>query len=182
MTGGLVEPGPIVTLSTRDVYRNPWISVREDQVRFPNGHRGIYGVVTCAGAVGVLPFVDTDHVLLVRQFRYVIQRPTWEMPTGAVNPGESPEDAANRELAEEAGFHADRLERVSTFNTSKSVVDEEAVLFLAYDLRPVVAEADETEQIATAIFEFDDVLAMVERSEVVDAMTVIAVLLAARQR
>ena len=182
MTAGFAEPGPIVARSTRDVYRNPWISVREVQVQFPNGHQGIYGVVTCAPAVGVLPFVDADHVLLVRQFRYVIQRLTWEMPTGAVNPGESCEAAANRELAEEAGFRSDRLQWVSTFNTSKSVVDEEAVLFLAHDLHPVIAEADETEQIVTAVFPFDEVLAMVESSEIVDAMTVIAVLLAARHR
>ncbi len=176
------EPGPIVGLASREVYRNPWIAVREDNVRFPNGHEGIYGVVTCAPAVGVLPFIDDDRVLLVRQFRYVTQRLTWEMPTGAVNPGESPMAAANRELAEETGYIARHLEPVSSFTTSKSVVDEEAHLFLGYRLLQATAHSDETEEILTGVFPFDEVLAMVERSEIVDGMTVIAVLLAAVRR
>ena len=176
------EPEPIVTLATREVYRNPWISVREDQVRHANGHEGIYGVVTSSPCVGILPFVDDSHVVLVRQYRYVIGRPTWEMPSGSVNPGESAAAAANRELSEESGYRADRLELVSTFNTSKSVVDEEARLFLAFDLTPTVPEPDETEQISTAVFSFPDVLRMVRGGEIVDSMTIIAVLLAADRR
>jgi ADP-ribose pyrophosphatase len=121
-----VESGPeaIVRLSTREVYRNAWIHVREDVVRFANGHEGIYGVVTTPGAVGVLPFVDEDHVVLVRQYRYVAARALWEMPTGAPNAGEALVDTAQRELAEETGYRAGRLEHLATIHTSKSVVDE----------------------------------------------------------
>jgi len=177
------EPDPIVRLSTREVYRNAWIHVREDLVRFANGHEGIYGVVTTPGAVGVLPFVDPDHVLLVRQFRYVAGRPAWEMPTGAPHPGEPLEETAQRELAEETGHRAEHLVHVATIHTSKSVVDETADLFLAHGL--VLAEpaaADITEQLEVRTFAFDDVMAMVLRSEIVDAMTVVAVLHAARLR
>jgi 8-oxo-dGTP pyrophosphatase MutT (NUDIX family) len=177
------EPAPIVQLSTREVYRNAWIHVREDVVRFANGHEGIYGVVTTPGAVGVLPFVDADHVALIRQFRYVAGRPTWEMPTGAPNAGETIEETARRELAEEAGLQAGRLEHVATIHTSKSVVDEQADLFIARDLVQVHdGNPDITEQLDVRVFRFDEVLAMVERSEIVDAMTVVAVLHAARRR
>lgn len=170
-------------LSTREVYRNAWIHVREDIVRFANGHEGIYGVVTTPGAVGILPFLDDDHVALIRQFRYVSGRPTWEMPTGAPNDGETLEETAQRELAEEAGFQAGRLELVATIHTSKSVVDERADLFLAHDLVPVDHSGpDVTEQLDVAVFPFAEVLAMVERSEIVDSMTVVAVLHAARRR
>jgi ADP-ribose pyrophosphatase len=176
------EPAPIVQLSTREVYRNEWIHVREDVVRFANGHEGIYGVVTTPGAVGVLPFLDDDHVALIRQFRYVAGRPTWEMPTGAPNAGETIEETARRELAEEAGLQAGRLEHVATIHTSKSVVDEQADLFIARDLVRVDHSPDITEQLDVGVFRFDEVVAMVERSEIVDSMTVVAVLHAARRR
>ena len=73
---------PWERLSRRVAYENKWIRVEEDVVRVPNGHETIYGVVRCADAVGILPFVDHDHVLLVQQYRYVAGHPTWEMPTG----------------------------------------------------------------------------------------------------
>ena len=91
------------TLSTRRVYQNKWISLREDQVQLPNGRRTLYGVVECGECVGVLPFLDPSTVLLIRQYRYVARRVTWEMPTGGVHPGESVEEAAQRELGEEVG-------------------------------------------------------------------------------
>ena len=97
---------PWPQLTTRRVYANRWMAVREDQVRLPDGRETIYGVVDCGDCVGVLPLVDPAHVLLVGQYRYVAQRFTWEMPTGGVRPGESLEAAAQRELAEEAGRRA----------------------------------------------------------------------------
>ncbi|HXG01856.1 MAG TPA: NUDIX hydrolase [Candidatus Binatia bacterium] len=173
---------PWVTLETRPVYRNRWISVREDLVRMPDGRTTVYGVVSCAGAVGVLPFVDSETVLMVRQYRYVARRVTWEMPTGGVHPGESLAEAAQRELAEETGHRAGRLVHVSTFHTSKSVVDETAHLFLGYDLTPAEVAPDATEFIEVRPLPFAEVLGMVERGEIVDSMTIIAVLLAARSR
>lgn len=173
----LAEPKPIVRLSGRAVYRNPWISVREDRVRFPHGPEGLYGVVTTNPCVGMLPFIDDDHVVLVRQWRYVIGQATWEMPTGGCLPGESDEVAAQRELAEEIGLAAEHLERLTAFDTSKSVVEERATVFTARDLRPTTAaELDVTEDLQVAVFPFADVVDMVVRGEILDAMTVVAVL------
>ena len=87
------------TLSSRQIYTNKWLSLREDQVALPDGRSSIYGVVTCGDCVGVLPFVDPNTVLLIKQYRYVAKRLTWEMPTGGVHPGEAIEEAAQRELA-----------------------------------------------------------------------------------
>ena len=96
--------------------------------------------------------------------------------------GETLEAAAQRELAEESGYRAGRLVRVSTYHTSKSVVDETAHLFLAEDLTRAETAPDETEFIDVRPFPFDTVLRMVLDGEIVDGMTVIAVLLAARRR
>src|ERR1700693_6103977 len=102
---------PWRTRSTRPVYENPWIKVREDVAVLPDGRTTIYGVVDCAECVGglpfvapetVLPLVDAEPVRLVGQYRYVAQVFYWEIPTGGLHPGESFEQAAQRELAEEA--------------------------------------------------------------------------------
>src|SRR5262245_33516398 len=132
-------------LTSRPVYENPWIRVREDQVELPDGRTTIYGVVQCAGCVCVLPFLDVNTVVLVGQYRYVAGSFYWEIPTGAMKPGESEEAAVQRELAEEAGYEADRLVKLCAYHTSKSVVDETANIYLAEGLHPVAAPIDPTE-------------------------------------
>lgn len=173
---------PWRTRSARVVYENPWIRVREDIAEMPDGRATLYGVVECAPAVGVLPFLDADTVVLVGQYRYVARGFYWEMPTGGAAEGEALEDAVQRELAEEAGYRAGRLTPLCTFHTSKSVVDETAHLYMADGLVPVIHEGDPTEFIEVRTFPFAEVLHMVETDEIKDAMTVIAVLHAARRR
>ena len=133
---GRLAEVPWRTRSTRLVYRNPWIRVEEDQVELPDGRTTIYGVVRCGQCVGVLPFLDPETVVLVRQYRYVARGVYWEMPTGGVHPGESLEEAAQRELREEIGYTAARLVPLVSYHTSKSVVDETASLFWARPCRP----------------------------------------------
>lgn len=170
-------------LSSKPIYQNRWLSLREDLVELPDGKRTIYGVVTCGDCVGILPFVDREHVLLIQQYRYVAGRATWEMPTGGAHPGETLEEAAQRELEEEAGYRAGRLTKIVAYHTSKSVLDETAHLYLAEELQPVHAQsADETEFIERHIFPFASALRMVMDGEILDSMTIIAVLHAARIR
>lgn len=172
-----MPPKPWKTLSTRLVYQNPWTKVREDIAQMPNGETTIYGVIEAGQAVGVLPFVDSNHVVLVRQYRYVFgENLRWEMPTGGVKPGESLQEAANRELREEVGFIAGQLQPISTYYTSKSVMHEIAHLFIGRGLNRVHAAPDETEFLEMEIFSFDQVLSMVLASEIRDSMTIIAVL------
>ncbi len=179
MTPVTLARSPWKRLTTRKVYANKWITVREDEVQLPDGRETIYGVVDCGQCVGVLPFVDADHVLLVGQYRYVAQRFVWEMPTGGVHAGESLEAAAQRELAEEAGQTARRLTWINTYNPSKSVLNETAHLYLGEDLSPAECPPDHTEFIERRVFAFEEALAMVRRAEIVDSMTVIAILSAA---
>ena len=148
----------------------------------PNGKTTIYGVIECSDCVGVLPFIDDKHVILVRQYRYVFdENNRWEMPTGGVKPSESLLDAAHRELREEVGYDAAELRHINTYYTSKSIMREIAHLYIGYHLNQVKALADETEFLETEIFSFDDALQMVLESEIRDSMTVIAILHAARQ-
>lgn len=178
-----MSPKPWKTLSSRIVYKNPWTTVREDIAEMPNGKQTIYGVVDTGIAVGVLPFVDDDHVVMVRQYRYVFgENHRWEIPTGAQEEGEPLEVAARRELREEIGYDAADLEPISTFYSSKSIVHEIAHLYIGRNLTQAHAEPDETEFLEVKIFPFSTVLQMVVDSEIRDSMSVIAILHAARQR
>jgi rSAM/selenodomain-associated transferase 1 len=178
---GLAEV-PWTTRSTRVVYQNPWIRVDEEQVELPDGRTTLYGVVRCGECVGVLPFLDPETVVLIRQYRYVARGVFWEMPTGGVHAGESLETAAQRELGEEIGYRAERLVPLVSYHTSKSVVDETAHLFAAEGLSPVSTPPDATEFIEVRPVPFAEALRMVEQGEIKDSMTVIAVLHAARRR
>ena len=171
------------TQSSEQIYENPWMKLREDIAEMPNGKTTIYGVVECADCVGVLPFIDDDHVVMVRQYRYVFgEDHRWEMPTGGVKGGEPAEEAARRELREEVGYDAAELQQVSTYFTSKSIMREIGHLFIGRGLTQVGAVPDETEFLEVAVFPFKDVLQMVLASEIRDSMTVITVLHAARLR
>jgi ADP-ribose pyrophosphatase len=178
-----MPPQPWKTLTSREVYKNPWIRVREDVAEMPNGKTTLYGVCEFGQCVGVLPFVDDDRVMLVRQYRYPArENHRWEMPTGGVHAGETPEAAAQRELMEEIGYRATELTWISSFHTSKSVCEETAHLYVGRTLVATASSPDDTEFFEHAILSFDDVLEMVLTSEIRDAMTMIAVLRAARLR
>jgi len=178
-----VKPQPWKTLSTREVYKNNWIRVREDVAEMPGERTTIYGVCEMGQCVGVLPFVSEHEVVMVRQYRYIQHEGhRWEMPTGGMHVDETPEEAAQRELAEEVGYQANSLELINTHYTSKSVCDETAHIFIGRDLTVVKGVPDETEFLEVAIMPFDEVLEMVVRGDIRDAMTIIAVLFAARLR
>lgn len=178
-----MPPKPWKTLSSKDIYENKWMKLREDIAEMPNGKTTIYGVCEFGACVGVLPFVDDDTVVLVRQYRYVQGEDfRWEMPTGGIKAGETPEGAAQRELGEEAGYRAGRLLPVSIYYTSKSVCDETAHIYLGYDLTQNKLAPDDTEFFEIKTFAFADVLQMVRASEIRDGMTVTAVLHAALLR
>lgn len=170
---------PWVTHSTRTVYSNPWITVREDEVTTPGGTPGIYGVVEYANrAVGVVPIDDDANTWLVGQYRYAHERYEWEIPEGGAAPGENLAACAHRELLEETGLDAGRIEPlIGNLQLSNSTSNECAWLFTAHELTAGVADLDDTEQIATQKIPLSDAIAMVERGEIRDIMSVAALLL-----
>jgi ADP-ribose pyrophosphatase len=173
---------PWKTRSSKPIYKNPWISVREDIAEMPDGRTTIYGVVSLGEAVGVAPFVDEDHILMVRQYRYVQEDTRWEIPTGGVHEGEPLETAAQRELGEEIGYRAEQLTWISSYYTSKSVCKETAHLYVGEGLVPSPRPPDETEFIEVKAFPFAEALQMVIDCEIMDSMSVIAILHVARLR
>jgi 8-oxo-dGTP pyrophosphatase MutT (NUDIX family) len=168
---------PWTTLGRRPIYENPWIAVREDQVLRPDGSPGIYGVVHFKNrAIGVLPVEDDGSIWLVGQHRYPLNAFSWEIPEGGCPEGESPEAAAHRELAEETGLSAASLERIAVSHLSNSVSDELAIVFRASGLTPGESNPEETERLLVRRVSWEDAWRMLERGEITDSMSVIALL------
>ncbi|MFM2479855.1 NUDIX domain-containing protein [Celerinatantimonas sp. YJH-8] len=169
------------TKSSEVVYENPWIRVEDRQVINPAGHPATYGMIHFKNtAVGVVPLTDDGDVYLVGQSRYAIDQYSWELPEGGCPQGELPLDAAHRELAEETGLRADHMQPLLQMHLSNSVTDELAHIFIATGLHQGEQQLEETEDITVRRLVLDDALAMIQRGEITDAITIAALLAVVR--
>jgi ADP-ribose pyrophosphatase len=158
-------------------FENDWLAVDVHQVVHPGGREGTYGVVRVRRlAIGVLPVEPDGRVYMVGQWRFPLKRYSWEMPEGGAEPGEDAQACARRELLEETGFTAGKLERILALDLSNSLTDERAILFLATDLTPGDARPEDTEVLKRRSAHFLDVLNRAADGRIRDAMTVAAVL------
>jgi len=148
-----------------------------DQVREPGGVQGLREVVRQPGSVATLPVHEDGRIVLVRQYRYPVDTHVWELPAGRLDPGETPEEGAGRELEEEVGLRARSLEPLMVFWTTPGFCDEVMHLFRATDLQPVPARPDEDEDIEAASFTLAEARAMMARGEIREAKTIVALLL-----
>lgn len=172
------------TLTSRIVYENPWVTVTEDQIEYPDGTTGIYGVVHKPDYAVVIP-LDGQRVHLVEQFRYPVGVRRWELPQGAVRDGRTltPIDVARIELAEETGLRAEHLDVLGFLHDAYGVLDNGFHVVLATGLTAGRPQREHTEQdMRSAWFTLDQVWDMVDAGEITDSSTVCALALLARRR
>ena len=167
---------PWKILDQETIYENPWISVTEFQVLNPSGGKGIYGKVHYKHtAVGIIPLDREFNIYLVGQYRFPLNRFSWEIPEGGGNTEEEPLIAAKRELLEETGLVAGEWTRLFDMHLSNSVSDELAVIYLARELELHTAMPDETESLTLKKIPFDEAVGMLESGVITDSMSIAAI-------
>jgi len=152
-----------------------------DEVVLPSGERATLALFKHPGASAVVPFLDAENVVLLRQFRHAAGGVIWEVPAGKLDRGEDPLRCAARELEEETGYRAGRVVRTGSILTTPGFTDERIHLFCAYDLvaGPPAPEAHEV--LRTEVVPLARALAMIESGEICDGKTIAALFLAARR-
>ena len=163
-------------LSTREVYANPWMVVREDRIRHQDGSDGIYGVIDKPDYALIVP-ADGDRFHLVEQFRYPLGLRRWEFPQGTApdRADSDPLELARRELREETGLSAGRMAQIGLLDVAPGMSSQRGRVFLATELTEGEPEREHSEQdMRTAWFSRDRVVKMIEHGEITDAQSIAA--------
>jgi 8-oxo-dGTP pyrophosphatase MutT (NUDIX family) len=169
----------VQTLNSRQVYANRWMAVREDAIRLADGTESIYGVVDKPTYALVIPR-DGDRLHLVEQFRYPIGMRRWEFPAGTApdRAAQDPAELAVRELVEETGLRAGRMEKIGTLDVAPGMSSQRGHVYLATELTEGEAQREHTEQdMRQAWFTIAEFEAMIAGGEITDAQSVAAYML-----
>ena len=163
------------TLTHTRMFEGKVFDVDRDRVRMPNGREVTVDVIRHAPSAVILPVPEPGHVILIRQYRYAVNRWLWECPAGSVDGGETPEEAARRECHEEIGQVPDTIVRLAAMFPTPGYCDEEMFFFRVSGLSAPgeAAALDEDEDIEVRVFTLKEAREMVRRGEIIDMKTVI---------
>lgn len=148
----------------------------------PDGGRHTRETIQHPGAVTIIPLLADDRVCLVRNYRVAVDATLIELPAGTLESGEDPRETASRELAEETGFRAGKIEKLSQFALSPGILNEQMHLYVATDLTAGEQQLDQGEVIETLMVPWADAMRMVDRQEISDAKTLVGLMLYDRMR
>ena len=176
--GGLAEH----TVESEHLYSGAILNLRRDTVRLANGRQASREVVEHVESAAAVPLLDDGRVVLVEQWRHPVGRALLEIPAGIIDPGEQPAEAMRRELTEETGYAAGRLELLFSTYLAPGYSQELIHIFLAEDLQPAEAAPDDDEIIRVKKVPFEDAVAACLRGELTDAKTVVGLLAVAACR
>jgi len=163
-------------LSTKTIYSGKVVELRLDQVIEPGGVVASREVVCHPGSVVVLPRLPDGRVVLVRQYRYAVRQWLWELVAGSMDPGETPEESARRELREETGYRARTVKLLLDFYPSPGFLSERFFLVEAQGLTRAKAQPEADEQIEVGHFTRSQLVNMLHRKQIRDAKTLVAIL------
>ncbi|MDQ6829204.1 MAG: NUDIX hydrolase [Gemmatimonadota bacterium] len=168
-------------VESRRAYSGRVISLDVDRVRFPDGSIGELEMIRHPGASAIVPFLTNPHgdepqILLIRQYRYAADGVIYEVPAGRLDPGESPETCARRELTEETGCTAEHVEHLYTMFTTPGFTDEKIHVFVATGLTRGKSKLERDEFVEVVAVTLTAALEMVKRGEISDAKTALSLL------
>ncbi len=170
------------TTATRRIYEGRIVGLRIDEVRLPDGGKSTREIVEHRGAVAAVPVDSDGRVLMVRQWRHPAEEVLLEIPAGTLEEGETPEETLRRELVEEIGHRARRVEHLADLYTAPGYSTELIGIYLATELEPMDGEADADENIEVVPIPLEDAVERCRSGQVRDAKTVAGLLLAASVR
>ncbi len=170
------ETGVETTVTSEYLYRGRVVTLRLDTVRLPNGKTTTREIIEHRGAVAIVPLDQAGRVAFVRQFRKPAERAILEIPAGTLDPNEDPLICLHRELREETGLVAGKVERLAGYYSAVGFCTEFIQVFLATDLRQEQTGPDEDEFLEVAWIPLSEAYRMVERGEIVDGKTLIGLL------
>lgn len=168
---------PITALDSQAAWNCRWYGVRKDRIQLPDGSEGEYNVLELPDAVWILPITESGEVVLLRHYRYPLQRWLWELPSGSINAGDTPLATAQRELKEEAGGTAQEWRALLTTSTMKGIGTEQAHIFMATGVRLGETHHEPAEVMSIHRFSLAEVRRMAQAGEIEDAVSVLAILL-----
>jgi len=169
------------TIQSKIIHNGKFISVRRDEIDYPGGAHKTWDVVLHAGAVAIVPVTKSGDLILVRQWRRAIGLITLEIPAGVMEPGETPEVSAQRELQEEIGKKAGLLTPMGPYYSSPGVYTEKVHLYLGKDLSSSPLVAEDTDEIDIEIVPLEKALKLIADGTICDAKTALGILLAKGQ-
>lgn len=164
-------------LEERFIYKGKLFSVKADEVETSWGKRTVREIVVHPGAVVIIPMLDEDTVILVKQYRYAASKILLELPAGVIERGERPEESAMRELEEETGFRAERIEKLGSLYLAPGYSTEVAHFYIAEGLIECGQKPEPDEKIKIVPMKIRDLLQMVKNGELEDAKTVAGILM-----
>ena len=143
----------------------------------PDGVEHIRDTIQHPGAVTILPMVDNDHVCLIRNYRVAVDQYLIEVPAGTLEPGEPPDTTAERELIEETGYRAAKIEKLGMFYMSPGILHELMHLYVATGLTPGETHLDSGEEIENLVVPWNEAVEMARDGRIQDAKSLVAILL-----
>jgi ADP-ribose pyrophosphatase len=174
-----MDRGPWTFIRSTPIHTRGKLTLREDVWRLPTGREETYPILAVGVTVGVVPFVDRERIVLVRQFRHLMGADSWELPGGGALAGEAPEDAAQRELREEGGYRSGRLTFLCRFLPSNAYLDETAYCYVGEDLAADPLQPDHDEFLERRVVPFREALAMALDDRITESVSKVALLAAA---
>jgi ADP-ribose diphosphatase len=169
-------------MSRTTAYRGKRIELTLQSIPLAAGGTTTKEIVVHPGAAVLIPWLDGNRIVMVRNHRWSINQTLLELPAGTLDPGEAPETTARRELAEETGYQAGRIRKVAEFYPSPGILTELMHLFVAEDLTPGRQHLDAGEKLEPVIMNWNDAVELAVRGEIKDGKTLVGLLLWERRR
>ena len=173
--------GGIMSAKTQDrtiIHTGRVFNMVKETVSLENGAISELEIIEHPGAAAIVPFIDTDHILMLRQYRHAIKKYLWEIPAGTLDPQEAELVCAKRELIEETGYSAADWQMIGEIVPVPGYSNERIHMYLARDLTEEAQSLDEDEVIEVHQFAFNEAFAMIRRGEIQDAKTICGLFLA----